>query len=946
MTDTNTECQQEKAPTQPPTSTTTPAEEKEPRLGGRLWRRKHAAREHEQGGESESDLQRRRGALSRQESVVMADSTERILGALRQLAQLLRSLADLVHSPSQLAAIRADPFAFGFCVLSTELEQTVLKLRQGVNTFLSTESAKDPSYRDSGDARDIQRATERILNVCTRYLEFIQSTVSRTETDHEAAPTLKQDTEVFVLGLHAATSHLQRALQTTSRRKPVQMVLTQMKGRGRSQVAISLDQYTEPAQLERIVFVQKSVRRWLARRKWQRLIILRGSEKLKRLHRNRAVKEIFESEAVYVNFLRLTLTFYRDPLREHPIRGLTPLVVGQLFSDFESVYNVAMNLTAERKTFLEDEDLSEATVQIGPFLRKCLPHLIGYANYLKNYEVIFQELQSRKSRYPEFAQFLTSQMEASGVNQPLESLLIMPVQRLPRYEMLIRNVLERTPAYHPDYEILKEVLSEIRHVNEDINYQKRLLENHRKIRRVEDSVRGFVAKTLPEDAVFVREYPDFDVKEEDVGLQVFTKSRLVIFSSHLLISYRGVLGSREKIWKLLDFDLYELRYIYRQNMIVLTHKETRLKFKFLHANDSELSKSCFCTLKNAYAALFNENESSNFLAAKAPTLEYIYGRSGEELLVATLTDPLWYQKMWDDRIKSEHPDSHRKISFFYPQPPPGFYCIGFRCETGSYHTRAQSPASVVVQVTDGSDHLLAPPLDYKLIWDDRGFGATYGDCGVWEAVPPEGYVALGSVVTDHAHTRPNTEELRFRCVHRSLVARVSSRAVWSVTHTFNIRALPCCTVYEWDIDKDRTGMQVSSAIRPIATDCFRTVPGVRPLTNMYVLYDHGCHRRHRRIAPGAEQQEDHHHHHHDSGGAAAIKTTAITTPATATVSITTSTLTAASPTASSTAASTPTTASPTTSSPTTATKANGDTDDTDSQQSGSAEEMSSARQVN
>jgi RhoGEF domain len=89
-------------------------------------------------------------------------------------------------------------------------------------------------------------------------------------------------------------------------------------------------------------------------------------------------------------------------------------------------------------SFLEDEDLSEASIQIGPFFRKCLPHLVGYTSYLKNYEVIFHELQVRKAKSSEFAEFLIKQMEASQINQPLESLLIMPVQRLPRYEMLIR----------------------------------------------------------------------------------------------------------------------------------------------------------------------------------------------------------------------------------------------------------------------------------------------------------------------------------------------------------------------------------------------------------------------------------------------------------------------------------------------------------------------------
>ena len=39
----------------------------------------------------------------------------------------------------------------------------------------------------------------------------------------------------------------------------------------------------------------------------------------------------------------------------------------------------------------------------------------------------------------------------------LENLLIMPVQRLPRYNLLLRDLLKQTKDDHPDYEGLTAV---------------------------------------------------------------------------------------------------------------------------------------------------------------------------------------------------------------------------------------------------------------------------------------------------------------------------------------------------------------------------------------------------------------------------------------------------------------------------------------------------------
>lgn len=55
----------------------------------------------------------------------------------------------------------------------------------------------------------------------------------------------------------------------------------------------------------------------------------------------------------------------------------------------------------------------------------------------------------------------------------LDSLLIMPVQRIPRYELLIKMILKHTIREHPDYELLIEAQREVHELALKINCMER-----------------------------------------------------------------------------------------------------------------------------------------------------------------------------------------------------------------------------------------------------------------------------------------------------------------------------------------------------------------------------------------------------------------------------------------------------------------------------------------
>jgi len=61
-----------------------------------------------------------------------------------------------------------------------------------------------------------------------------------------------------------------------------------------------------------------------------------------------------------------------------------------------------------------------------------------YSTYINNYDTSNQALLACRERRPEFTQYLHEQATLGGVSHWLEALLIMPVQRLPRYQLFLQ----------------------------------------------------------------------------------------------------------------------------------------------------------------------------------------------------------------------------------------------------------------------------------------------------------------------------------------------------------------------------------------------------------------------------------------------------------------------------------------------------------------------------
>jgi hypothetical protein len=131
-----------------------------------------------------------------------------------------------------------------------------------------------------------------------------------------------------------------------------------------------------------------------------------------------------------------------------------------------------------QRNYEQDRANKKPDETIGEIFHKFAPFLKTYTSYTNNFNSIDESLRVIRQKNRELDEFLKSQSRIAG--QTLESYLIMPVQRIPRYNLLLKELLKHTSQYHRDYRGLEKALEAMQEVANHVNEKIRELEavNH------------------------------------------------------------------------------------------------------------------------------------------------------------------------------------------------------------------------------------------------------------------------------------------------------------------------------------------------------------------------------------------------------------------------------------------------------------------------------------
>ena len=187
-------------------------------------------------------------------------------------------------------------------------------------------------------------------------------------------------------------------------------------------------------------------------------------------HRKQVAWEIISSEEKYISSLHTLMVCYFTPLKAKSEKGsdkIKPAQHALLFSNIEALWKFHVMMLPSLKT-APDGDVAQVIEQHAPYLKM-------YTKYVADYTPAMQTVNAL-SKNEGFAKFLKKQRSVSE-GMDLMSFLIMPVQRIPRYVLLLKELQKYTPATHPHSASIDAAISKLSAIASFINETQRSQEN-------------------------------------------------------------------------------------------------------------------------------------------------------------------------------------------------------------------------------------------------------------------------------------------------------------------------------------------------------------------------------------------------------------------------------------------------------------------------------------
>lgn len=240
--------------------------------------------------------------------------------------------------------------------------------------------------------------------------------------------------------------------------------------------------------------------------------------------RQKITEELFETEKSYVASIRTVITVVADELERQGVKvlGVTAEQQLSIFANLRAIAQLHTLLFA---------DLQSEQDPIRVFF-KYMDFFKIYSQYLNNYDVAVETIKRLRATNPKFVAFLNDR-HSQLHDMALESYLIMPVQRVPRYVLLLKELVRSTPPSDPKRAASEKALAKVEKIALYVNdsMKERQVQCH--LWDIQQRMHGQV---LLVGRRFVREAPCHVVRLNDKGQKERKPRVAYLFADRLMIT--------------------------------------------------------------------------------------------------------------------------------------------------------------------------------------------------------------------------------------------------------------------------------------------------------------------------------------------------------------------------------------------------------------------------
>uniref|UniRef100_A0A671DP93 Intersectin 1 n=1 Tax=Rhinolophus ferrumequinum TaxID=59479 RepID=A0A671DP93_RHIFE len=210
------------------------------------------------------------------------------------------------------------------------------------------------------------------------------------------------------------------------------------------------------------------------------------------------IHELIVTEENYVNDLQLVTEIFQKPLMESEL--LTEKEGAMIFVNWKELTMCNVKLLKALRVRKKMSGEKMPVKMIGDILTAQLPHMQPYIRFCScqlNGAALIQQKTDEAPDFKEFVKRLAMDPRCKGM--PLSSFILKPMQRVTRYPLIIKNILENTPENHPDHSHLKHALEKAEELCSQVNEGVREKENSDRLEWIQAHVQ---CEGLSEQLVF------------------------------------------------------------------------------------------------------------------------------------------------------------------------------------------------------------------------------------------------------------------------------------------------------------------------------------------------------------------------------------------------------------------------------------------------------------
>jgi len=255
----------------------------------------------------------------------------------------------------------------------------------------------------------------------------------------------------------------------------------------------------------------------------------------KRKIRKNIINEIISTEVTYVESLITCCEVFIHPLLKNMLisHEEAHIIFSNLDYKIVKIHQKFLDMLEIRAETWKVHEPKHEDQMIGDICLEMVEEFKSYHHYITNYDKSI-EMLTKCSNDPAFAQYLQEAKMNPRCNLlGASDFLIMPIQRLPRYELLLTDLLKFTEQTHKDFAPLSETLSQLKQITKYINERKREVDSLSRMMIVNSKVIG-TSKPLSivqEGRVLLREGSLFQVSkldEKETEIYVFLFNDIIM----------------------------------------------------------------------------------------------------------------------------------------------------------------------------------------------------------------------------------------------------------------------------------------------------------------------------------------------------------------------------------------------------------------------------------